>query len=110
SLHDQHLPVYHRDLKPGNILIWTANTNTPPSEGVPKITDFGLCQGTKLYRSPEVIRGCPVSSAGPDIWAFGVILYELLTGKRPFDNETEIRDRHCPEKLEQRLRDLRDQI
>ncbi|MDA2930886.1 serine/threonine-protein kinase [Acidobacteria bacterium AH-259-O06] len=99
--------VIHRDLKPANVKI------TP--EGMVKILDFGLAKalegetpvmdishsptltdamtragvilGTAAYMSPEQARGKPVDKRA-DIWAFGSVLYELLTGKRPFEGET----------------------
>ena len=91
--------IIHRDLKPGNIKI------TP--EGRVKVLDFGLAKaiehkdisdqttathpgrlmGTPAYMSPEQIRGRSVDRQ-TDIWAFGCILYEMLTGQRPFEGET----------------------
>ncbi len=91
--------VIHRDLKPGNIKI------TP--DGRVKVLDFGLAKaierkdvgdqttathpgrlmGTPAYMSPEQIRGRSVNHR-TDIWAFGCILYEMLTGQRPFEGET----------------------
>ncbi|NNE35399.1 MAG: serine/threonine protein kinase, partial [Rhodothermales bacterium] len=87
--------IVHRDVKPGNIIV------TP--EGVAKILDFGLAKlsgtkveltaqdstlGTAAYMSPEQARGDEIGS-GTDVWSLGVILYELLTGKRPFAAEYE---------------------
>ena len=97
--------IIHRDLKPANILI-TAN-------GVIKVLDFGLAKsleapasnpessptmtisptragmilGTAAYMAPEQARGKAVDKRA-DIWAFGVVLYEMLTGKKLFNGET----------------------
>jgi serine/threonine-protein kinase len=85
--------VLHRDLKPGNILL--------DDQGEPRVSDFGLAKfrdddleithqgvvmGTFPYMAPEQARG-QVDRFGPttDVWALGVILYELLTRRRPFE-------------------------
>jgi serine/threonine protein kinase len=84
------LNVVHRDIKPSNIFL---------SSGVVKIGDFGCSvhtpphalrqsvQGSVPYMSPEIISG-PGHSFPSDIWSLGVTLYELSTGRLPFDGDT----------------------
>jgi serine/threonine protein kinase len=82
------LGIVHRDLKPGNILL-----DRDDSRLTARLTDFGVSRaatsasiaiGTAHYRSPEVLQGAPADSAA-DVYAFGVLLFELLTGRPPYD-------------------------
>ena len=87
------LGVVHRDLKPGNIMI--------DREGNAKIMDFGIARsisakgitgagvmiGTPEYMSPEQVEGKDVDQRS-DIYSLGVILYEMVTGRVPFEGET----------------------
>ncbi len=83
-----HLKIVHRDIKPGNVLL--------AQDGTPRLTDFGVARigesaftgsgnviGTHGYISPEALHGHGSDTRG-DIWAFGVLLYEMLAGRRPF--------------------------
>jgi serine/threonine protein kinase len=91
--------VIHRDLKPSNIMITaddrvkvldfglaknTINKNTG-SESI--ITRVGRVMGTPAYMSPEQARGNPTDRR-TDIWSFGCLLFEMLTGRLPFKGET----------------------
>jgi serine/threonine protein kinase len=97
--------IVHRDLKPGNIKIKPDGTvkvldfglakvveaaAAASSEASPTIsmaaTQAGIILGTAAYMSPEQARGRPVDKRA-DIWAFGVVLYEMVTGKRLFEGE-----------------------
>jgi predicted ATPase len=87
------LSIIHRDLKPANVLIG--------DDGVLRLTDFGVAHvgskdrvtdtdaiiGTLDYLPPEAFDGKPFEARG-DIWAFGVMLFEMLAGERPFKGQT----------------------
>jgi serine/threonine-protein kinase len=85
--------VVHRDLKPSNILVSASGEVKLLDFGIAKLLDpaapdddrtaTGLRMVTPAYGSPEQLRGEPVTTAA-DIYALGVILYELLTGSRPY--------------------------
>ena len=97
--------ITHRDLKPGNIKIKPDGTVKVLDFGLAKVnsassasgensptltmgmTQAGMILGTAAYMSPEQARGKENVDKRADIWAFGVVLYELLTGKRLFEGE-----------------------
>jgi len=86
--------IVHRDLKPGNVMLLPDGTVKILDFGLAKIRDVSLTRskttlGTIGYVSPEQIRGVGVD-ARTDLWSIGVILYEMLTGARPFDGDHEI--------------------
>ncbi len=97
ALHYAHQHgVVHRDLKPSNLMLAT--------DGKVKLTDFGIAKdldataltgtgrtlGTAAYMAPEQIRGTPPVSHKTDLYALGVVLYQLLVGKPPFEGSTPV--------------------
>jgi serine/threonine-protein kinase len=87
--------LIHRDVKPGNVLV--------EPDGRVKVTDFGIAKaagtseltragavvGTARYLAPEQVEGGPVD-ARTDVYALGLVLYEMLSGQTPFDGDNEI--------------------
>ena len=91
--HEQE--VFHGDIKPTNILLDTRNT-AHSANGEPMLTDFGIenlpsndAAISPLYLSPEQVKGQPMNSRS-DIYALGVILYEMCTGVLPFHGQSNI--------------------
>ncbi|MEK6256276.1 MAG: protein kinase [Chloroflexota bacterium] len=90
-----HLDIIHRDIKPANVLLAKDNT--------PRLTDFGIAHyeadieltaagavlGTIPYLSPEGCTGVGLDTRS-DVWSFGVLLYEILTGELPFGGDNAI--------------------
>ncbi|MCB8966824.1 MAG: serine/threonine protein kinase [Ardenticatenaceae bacterium] len=82
--------VVHRDLKPGNILLRSDGTPVLVDLGIAvvqggtRLTQTGNLIGTPHYMSPEQVRGTALDGRS-DLYSLGVILYELLSGQRPFE-------------------------
>lgn len=105
--------IVHRDIKPANVIV--------TSDGIVKILDFGLSKvqaapsdltrtgtilGTASYMSPEQARG-EAMDGRTDVWSLGVVLFELLTGRKPFTGSNELAVLHgIVSKPAPRLRDI----
>ncbi len=102
--------IVHRDLKPGNILLGAGDTAYITDFGVARaaghdgLTRAGAVVGTPDYLSPEQVTGDPVDGRS-DIYALGIVFYEMLTGRLPFagDSHEEI----LAQRLTGRIRDIR---
>jgi serine/threonine-protein kinase len=92
AAHEHDPPIVHRDLKPENVMIL--------DDGTVKVTDFGIAKvlaalgnatthsvGTLQYMSPEQIDAAPID-ARSDLYSLGLVLYELLTGRPPFESSS----------------------
>jgi Tol biopolymer transport system component len=106
TAHDR--AIVHRDLKPANIKLRpdgtvkvldfglakaldpasapTAEVTASPTITSPAMTRLGMIVGTAAYMSPEQAKGRPADRRS-DVWAFGCVLFEMLTGRRPFEGE-----------------------
>jgi serine/threonine protein kinase len=95
------LGIVHRDLKPANLFL----TKRPAGAAIVKVLDFGISKsvlptadadltntaaflGSPLYMSPEQMQSSKSVDARSDIWALGIVLYELVTGTTPFQRDT----------------------
>ena len=87
--HAHEAGIFHRDLKPANVVLC--------DDGTPRLVDFGIAAGTAgqtmtgagqmgtlAYLPPEVFRGATADARGIDVYAFGLLLYEALTGSRTY--------------------------
>jgi eukaryotic-like serine/threonine-protein kinase len=102
ALREAHaLGIIHRDLKPANLFLATQNEGPP----IVKVLDFGIARdfeesteprltrtgdvmGSPAYMSPEQMRGARSADTRSDLWALGACLYEMLTGRLPFEGKT----------------------
>ncbi|MEZ5260560.1 MAG: protein kinase [Acidimicrobiia bacterium] len=109
ALHEAHLAgIVHRDVKPANVLLCRPDTTAEAASPVPRVrvTDFGIAKaleqggqvdltrtgsmlGTAKYLAPEQVQGRPVD-ARTDVYALGVLLYEAVCGRAPWQGESDL--------------------
>ena len=90
--HSHECGIVHRDIKPGNILLTTDHTVKISDFGIAHLEDstltrMGSIMGTPAYMSPEQVLGESVD-ARTDLYSAGVVLYQMLAGKRPYEGGT----------------------
>ncbi|MFC8172069.1 serine/threonine-protein kinase [Streptomyces sp. NPDC057325] len=108
--------VVHRDLKPGNVVVsWVGGVVKLLDFGIAHLTDpdatrytaLGATPGSSGYMAPEQLRGRQDISASADLYAFGCLLFELLTGEKPFEDLPDRnKDAQHLEDLPPRLRNI----
>ncbi|MEM9073137.1 MAG: serine/threonine-protein kinase [Myxococcota bacterium] len=92
--------IVHRDLKPDNIFI----SRNAKGKRIPKLLDFGIAKvvkgdsnlstqtgaviGTPQYMAPEQVRALPDVGPAADVWSMGIVLYEAMSGRLPFESDT----------------------
>ena len=126
--HAHNHGIIHRDLKPGNVFITETGELKLGDFGIARdthahdLTDAGLTVGTYSYMAPELVRGERGITGLVDLYALGCLLFELLTGRPPYqgDNFAQIFDQHlkseppsviahgvnCPPEIDQLIREL----
>ncbi|MBK6518658.1 MAG: serine/threonine protein kinase [Polyangiaceae bacterium] len=94
AAHERSSPVIHRDLKPENVMLLRDDTVKVMDFGIAKVqgddqrrTQATQLVGTVRYMSPEQIDGRPVTAAS-DLYALGIVVYEMLAGRPPFDGSS----------------------
>jgi eukaryotic-like serine/threonine-protein kinase len=102
ALHYAHeRGVVHRDLKPSNLMVTEGNTVKLTDFGIAKdldkesLTATGRTLGTAAYMAPEQIRGTPAVSHKTDLYALGIVLYQMLVGRPPYEGNSPVVLMHC---------------